>query len=256
MKKRILWISAVLVICLAGLTAWKFFGSSVSTSSGEFFYVKTGATVDQVKQDLVDKKYISGKLWFNLASKVLRFKNAKPGRYKITKGMSVFKLIRMLRSGRQAQVNFVVTKFRTLHDLAHKAGNQFEFDSTQVMQFFGNNDTLNHYLLDTNTVMAVVLPYTYTLNWNSTPQKLFQRIYAAYKTYWTYSRRAKADSMNLSQEQLITLASIVEEETNKKADKPLIASVYLNRLAKGMPLHADPTIKIPLKNFLPKKNKG
>ncbi len=255
-KRKVLWIIGALVICLAGFAGWKFFGASVSTASGEFFYVKTGATTDSVRNDLLEKKYISGTLWYNLASKILRFKTTKPGRYKITKGMSLFKLIRMLRSGKQAQVNFVITKIRTMGDFARKAGNQFEFDSVQTLQFFKNPDTLRNYGLDTNNVMAVILPYTYSLNWNSTPQKLFQRIHAAYKNFWTFSRRARADSMNLTPVQIITLASIVEEETNKKSDKPLIASVYLNRLAKGMPLQADPTIKYALKNFTLKRITG
>ncbi|RYD60872.1 MAG: aminodeoxychorismate lyase, partial [Verrucomicrobiaceae bacterium] len=58
-----------------------------------------------------------------------------------------------------------------------------------------------------------------------------------------------ADSLGLTPAQVSTLASIIDEETNADSDRPNIASVYLNRLAIGMPLQADPTVKFALRNF-------
>jgi UPF0755 protein len=159
----------------------------------------------------------------------------------------------MLRAGNQSQVNFVITKIRTREDFARKAGNVFEFDSLQMINFLNNADSLKEYELDSNTVTAVILPYTYTLNWNSSPEKVFQSCYSAYKKFWTKERKIKADSLHLSPIEISTLASIVEEETLKKSDKPTIASVYLNRIRAGMPLQADPTIKFAMKDFTLKR---
>ena len=69
------------------------------------------------------------------------------------------------------------------------------------------------------------------------------------KFWLSNQRREKATKKGLSPYQVYTLASIVEEETNYDSDKSLIASVYLNRLNKTMPLQACPTIKFAMQNF-------
>jgi len=249
MKKRVISIIAVLLILIAAFAGWKIFGPTLSTSNGEFFYIKTGSTYNDVKNELIEKKYLHGSNWFDLTSKALKYKTVKPGRYKITKDMSIFSLVRMLKNGSQTQVSLVITKLRTKEDLARKLGNMFECDSLQVISYLNNPDSIQKFGLDTNTVMASVMPYTYNINWNTTPGKIFQKFYTAYEVFWTKERKEKADSLHINPLQVSTLASIIEEETNNKADKSNIASVYLNRIAKGMPLQADPTLKFAMKNF-------
>lgn len=256
MKKKII-LSVVLLLIVAGaFLGWKLFGSSVSTAGGEFFYIKTGSSYEDVKNELVNKKYIRNSQWFDLASKILRYKKVKPGRYKITRGMSVWKLVRMLRAGNQSQVSFVITKLRTKEDFARRVSKSFETDSLAMINFLNNTDTLKSYGLDTNTVTAVMLPLTYTLNWNSTAEKIFENCFTAYKKFWGKERIIKADSLHLDRIEVTTLASIVEEETLKKDDKPNISSVYLNRIRIGMPLQADPTVKFAMKDFALKRITG
>ena len=248
MKKIITGIFLLLIV-IAGLVAWKLFGPTLSARNEQFLYVKTGYVYDDVKKELTDKRFIRNDRWFDLTSKIIGYKTVKPGRYKITKGMSLFKLVQILRNGSQTPVKLVITKLRTKEDFAGKAGNMFECDSLQVINFLNNNDSLKKYDLNPNTVMAAVMPYTYNINWNTTPGKIFQKFYTAYKNFWTQERKQKADSIHLSTIEVSTLASIIEEETNNKNDKSNIASVYLNRMTAGMPLQADPTIKFAMKNF-------
>ncbi len=256
MKKKIIAGIILLLLIAGGFIGWKFFGPATSVSGGEFLYIKTGSAYADVKKELISRKFINSSQWFDLASKILRYKSVKPGRYKITKGMSLFKLVRMLRAGNQSQVNFIITKIRTKEDFARKAGKQFESDSLQMIFFLNNTDTLSDYGLDTNTVTAVMMPLTYTLNWNSTPEKIFEKCFSAFKRFWTKERLVKADSLRLTRIEVTTLASIVEEETLKKTDKPIMASVYLNRVRIGMPLQADPTIKFAMKDFALKRVTG
>ncbi|HQX97823.1 MAG: endolytic transglycosylase MltG [Chitinophagaceae bacterium] len=256
MKKRIFYVIVLLILIAGAFVAYKFFGPATTTPSGEFFYIKTGATYADVKNELVEKKYINSTTWFDYAKKILRFNTIKPGRYKITKGMSLFKLVRMLRSGDQSKLNLVITKIRTREDLAKKVGNLFEFDSLQMINLLNNNEKLKEYGLDTNTVMAVVMPYTYSEVWNSKPESIFEQFLTAYKKFWNDERKVKADSLKLTPLEVSTIASIVEEETNKKADKYNVASTYLNRVRIGMKLQADPTVKFAMKNFPLKRVTG
>ena len=256
MKKRIITVIILIIIIAGGFMGWKLLGPAGTASGDDFFYIKTGSTYAQVKDELVSSKYINKGIWFDLTSKILRYKKIKPGRYKIAKGTSLVKLVRMLRAGNQSQVNFVITKLRTKEDFARKAGASFEFDSLQMINFLNNTDTLRDYGLDTNTVTAVMMPFTYSLNWNSRPENIFEKCFSAFKRFWTKERLNKADQLQLTRMEVITLASIIEEETLKMTDKQLMASVYINRVRTGMPLQADPTIKFAMKDFTLKRILG
>ena len=253
MIKKIFLYLSVAIVLIAGFLAYKFFGPSVKAEGTQYLFIKTGSGMEDVKKELVDKEFISSATWFTQASKLLKYKNVKPGRYKMSSGMSIFKLVRMLRSGSQTPVNLVITKFRTKEDFARRAGNIFECDSLQVIQFLNNKDSLEKFGVDTTTVMALALPLTYSINWNTTPKKIIQQLHTAWGEFWNTERRQKATQKNLTPVQVSILASIIDEETNKAADKPNVASVYLNRIKTGMPLQADPTIKFAMRNFALKR---
>ncbi|MBL7741688.1 MAG: endolytic transglycosylase MltG [Chitinophagaceae bacterium] len=249
MKKKIILTAVALIFLLAGFLAWKLFGPAVTVNKESYLYVRTGSSLEDVRDELLKNDFIGSSMWFNMASGVVGYKNVKPGRYKLSDGMSMTGLVRMLNNGQQTPVNFVITKIRTKEGLANKIGNAFECDSLQMINFLNDPDSLRSYGLDTNTVMSVAMPFTYDIKWNTPPSRIFQQFYTAYKTFWTADRKQKADSLKLTPLEVSVVASIIDEETNKAVDRPNIASVYLNRIRKGMPLQADPTLKFALKNF-------
>ena len=195
-------------------------------------------------------KIISGTFWFDKISNYIDYpQKVKAGKYKITDGMSLYHLIKMLYSGKQVPVNLVITKLRTKEDLAKKISEIFESDSLTVINFLTNTDSLRQFDVDSNTVMTDVIPNTYTYVWNTPVNKIFSKLYEEEQKFWNNERLEKAQKLQLTPQQVYTLASIVEEETNKQDDKGKIASVYINRLRKGMKLAADPTVKFALKDF-------
>ncbi|MEO8768697.1 MAG: endolytic transglycosylase MltG [Ferruginibacter sp.] len=248
MKKILLFVFIFLVI-FAGYAAWNIFGSTVSPSSNKYFYIKTGASYADVKNNLLDQKIISGGFFFDRVAKQVKYdQRVKPGRYEIKKG-SLIDLIRMLKSGNQSAVRLVINKLRTKEDLASKIGLNFEIDSASVMNFIANNDSLEKYNLDTNTVMTLIIPNSYLFWWNSSLKNILDRFSTQKKNFWEGERTQKATALHLTPEQVYTMASIVEEETIKAEDKGNIASTYINRLEKGMKLEADPTVKYAMRNF-------
>jgi len=260
MKKLLLGIFTLLVIAGAYLL-FIFFKPSVKTGKENtaYFYIASNDDMNAVKKNLHEDHFINGNS-INLVSKILGYKKVRPGRYQLKKGMSLFKLVRMLKNGQQSEVKLVIIKERTKEAFAGKFGKgkkyDSESDSLAMISFLGNNDSLSKYGVDTNTVMAVVMPYTYNLKWNTTPSAIFKQFYTAYQKFWTEERKTLADSLHLNPLEVSTLASIIEEETNKKDDKYNIASTYLNRIKKGMKLQADPTIKFALKDFSLKRVTG
>ena len=249
MKRAILFL--LIVIIIAGIfSAWNIFGPVVSAPTDKYFYIKTGSSYDDVKKSLKQNKILSETFFFDKIALQVNYKNnVKPGRYEIINNSSTAGLVRMLKSGNQSPVKLVINKFRTKEDIASKISRSFECDSVQVIKFLTDNDSLAKYKLDSNTVMTAVIPDTYLLLWNSNFKKIFGRLKTAQEKFWNAERKKKAASKNLTQVQVYTMASIVEEETNKPEDKGLIASVYTNRIARGQKLEADPTVKYAMRNF-------
>jgi len=251
MKGRKVIFLIILLRLIAGLFfGWKIFGPAVHNPAKKFLYIKTGSTYQDVKDSLLKNKMIAGDFWFDQVSKYAGYpEKVKAGKYKINNGMSLYHLVKMLRAGRQTPVNLIITKLRTKEDLAKKISFNFEIDSSSVMDFLNNNQILKEYDVDSNTVLTDVIPNTYTYHWNTSMKNIFKKLYDEHENFWNEERRAKAMQLNLSPSQVYILASIVEEETNKQEDKGKIASVYMNRLKKGMKLAADPTVKFAMRDF-------
>ena len=244
---RLLIIFIALVAIVLG---WFVFGPSINAPENKYFYISTGSDYNKVKEGLNKNHILSYSFLFDELAKFSKYdKHIKPGKYKINDGMSMFNLLRMLRSGRQTPVNLTIIKLHTKEELARKLGENFEFDSTAAINFLTNKDSLSKFDLDTNTVLTTVIPNTYVLLWNTGPSKVFRKLYAQNVKFWNSERKGKATNQHLDEKEIYILASLVEEETNKNDDKGKIASVYINRLNKNMKLAADPTVKYAMKDF-------
>jgi UPF0755 protein len=252
MWKKIV-VSLLSICVLAGLfIGWRFFVSNTDFSGkSKFLYIRTGhANYPEVYRSLSDSNFIKNPSSFDfLANRMGVWNKLRPGKYEIRKGMSLFDIAKMLRNGRQSPVNLVITKVRTKEQLAGMIGRKFESDSLAMINFMTSPDSLKEFELDSNTVMTAVFPNTYTYLWNSSPSTIFTKLYAEYKKVWTPERRRAAQQHGLTPATAYVLASIIEEETNIKEDKGYMASVYMNRINKGIRLGADPTVKFALKDF-------
>ena len=96
---------------------------------------------------------------------------------------------------------------------------------------------------------AAFIPDSYEFYWSSTPANVVTRLLDYRNKFWTDERRSKAKSLGLTPTEVATVASIVEEETAKTDEKPKVARLYLNRIAKGIKLQADPTVKFASGDF-------
>ena len=220
MKKKIIFGTLFFLLAAGGFITWQVFGPTVTSPEGKYFYVRTGSGYAEVKNSLAEQKIISGTFFFDLIAKQIKYPNAvKAGRYQVKNGMSLFGLLRMLRSGKQSPVNFVITKLRTKEDLAQKIANNFECDSAGFLQILNDPQSLQAYHADSNTIMTAVVPNTYSILWNTSPGKILKKLFDEKEKFWNEERMNKANALNLTPEQVYTMASIVEEETNAAEDK-------------------------------------
>ncbi len=249
--KKVLLLIVLLGLLLAAWFGWRFFGPGTAFEGKNYFLlIKTGSNYQDVLALLEKDGVLSSNTVFGIVAEKLDYpQKVKAGRFNIKKGMSLVSIVRMLKNGQQEPVNLVITKLRTREDLASLVGRKLECDSAAFMNYISNADSLKQYQLDSNTLMTTVFPDTYTYFWNTTPSKIVAKFRDSYESFWTAERLQKAKEHGLNPQTAYTLASIVEEETLKKEDKGKIASVYLNRISKGMRLGADPTVKFALRQF-------
>ena len=256
-KQKSPWVKRLLV-ALCALAAGAFvyigfrvFGPNTKTfGDNKFFYVHTGGTYSDVLEGLEQQQIIRSRTSFDWVARELGYpKRVKAGKYKISRGMSNFEIVKLLRSGRQTPVTLTITKLRTKKDLIRKICSNLEADSATMLALLNDQVYLRQFNVDTNTVMCAILPNSFQFYWNTTAEAAFKKIEQGRTEFWNESRREAARHLGLSINQVTILASIVEEESNKNDEKPLISSVYLNRFRKGMRLQADPTVKFALQDF-------
>ena len=225
--KKILLILLIVVVVGGAIAAWMFFGSATNfEGKKETLYIRSdAATKEAVLDSLISNKIIKNKAAFNqVADRLDYWSRIKPGKYEIKSGTNLLNIVRMLRNGQQTPVNLVITKLRTRGDLARLVGNKFETDSAAMMAFLNNEDTVqNKYNLEAETAMTAVLPDTYTLLWNSSPESIFDKLFRESQRFWTEERKEKAQAQSLTPQEVYTVASIVEEETNAAAEKGEVA---------------------------------
>ena len=216
-----------------------------------FHYTKDAGGLDALADTLMAKKIIREPWSFKLIATILKVEDRmKSGRFMVKRHTSLLNIIRMLRNNRQATVKLVLNKVRTKGELAKLIAEQFEKDSATVMTFLTSNDSLKAFQTDTTQLFTLLIPNTYEFYWSSSMDQIFSKLQKEQVHFWSeHNRIQKAAAKGMSQNQIYTLASIVEEETNYDSDKSLIASVYQNRLKQQMPLQACPTIKYAMQDF-------
>lgn len=251
--KRILAWAFLLVVFAGSVTAWLLFGSTTNfEEKSRYFIIREGQTDKAAVLALLkDENIVSRTTGLQIiGSLTTLWPKLKVGKYEVKKGQSAFSIARMLRNGKQAELKLVINKIRTKADLAKLIGKQFSTDSVQTMAFLSSNDSLIQLGTDTTLLFTQIIPDTYIFYWNTPLIKIMRKLKDRSEQFWQQNNRlAKAQSKGLTQTDAYTLASIVEEETNFDSDKYKIASVYLNRLDKGMPLQACPTIKYAMQDF-------
>ena len=220
------------------------------TEEKTYLCIPDSSNFNDVVTILENEAKVGNTLAFKQVSGLLQYgAKIRAGRYELKTGMNNFQLVRILRSGRQKPVQLSFNNIRTKEQLASRLGVQLMADSTTILQLLNDSAFLSTYNLNPNTSISLFIPNTYEVFWNTNAKELFERMNKEYLKFWTEERKAKADSIPLTQSEVSTLASIVEEETNNKTDRPMVAGLYINRLRIEMPLQADPTVKFAVGDF-------
>jgi UPF0755 protein len=215
-----------------------------------YVYIPTGATYEQAMDSVESSGVIIDPLSLRFMAKLMDYDElVKPGRYKLESGWGNRQLIGVLRTGQQTPVKLTFTNVRLRSQLAEKLAAEVEPSEEEIDALLSDPEYLGTLDFDTTNVVSMFIPNTYEVYWTITAKELMERMKSEYDKFWTEERLEKAEKLNLTQQQVSTLASIVQAETIKNDEKPRVAGVYLNRLEKGMLLQADPTVVFGVGDF-------
>lgn len=248
--KKLLWAVALLGLIIAGYFAYFVYTAMFKPNTAfindvAYIFVPTNASYDQVRSQLeplltdIDK--------FDALAKQKKYiTNIKAGKYAIKKGMNNNDIINSIRSN-NIPVKVSFNNQETFSNLAGRISTQIEADSLSLLNAMTSEDFIKSNGFEVRTALGMYIPNSYEFFWNTSADQFRDRMLKEYHRFWNETRMEKAKALELSPNQIIALASIVQKETAKIDERPRVAGVYINRLKTGMPLQADPTVIYAIK---------
>ncbi len=250
-KKYLLLFAILFIVTLGAILFWgwrNLVSSPFEISETVYIYVRPMDTEATIKSQLTDVAKARSLHGWTMARWLTDFQ-PHTGRYAIEPGEPLITVFRRLKHGQQTPVRFTIPSVRRLEKLAGVMAQKLMLDSADVAFAFSDSIFASNYGYKVATLPALFIPNTYELYWNTSLEAFMERMQRENATFWgAQGRDEAARQMGMSHEEVITLASIVDEETANNAEKPRVAGMYLNRLRTEMPLQADPTVKFALHN--------
>ncbi|MFK5958210.1 MAG: endolytic transglycosylase MltG [Lutibacter sp.] len=249
--KKLFLLIFGLLIAIGSTLAYNYYNKiyNPNTTREGFIYIPTNSNFKDV-QNLV-RPFLKRVKTFNWVAIKKNYPNTiKSGKYHISTGLNNNELVNLLRSGKQTTVNLSFNNQDTFEKLAGRISIQIEPDSITILKALTDLNFIEEAGFKNNTAIGMYIPNTYEFYWNTSAIEFRTKMLNEYHKFWNSTRKEQAKKLNLSINEVITLASIVQKETTNKNERPMVARLYINRLNDKWPLQADPTIIFALKKEL------
>ena len=241
-----LFVSFIILVVVA-VVAYVYLSEKYE-GDDQWIYIDKDCSDTQLKDSLKSKlgEDFGGKVYQLWSMRDDYIKNNQ-GAYKIKRGTSAWKISKDILENHQTPVKVIFNNVRTMEQLAQRVSKNMQFNEAEFLA--ACDSVLSQNGFKKEEVPAVFFPDSYEFYWNAKPALVIERMLKYYNKYWSEENVAKAKLLGLSPIEVSTIASIVEEETNKADERPKVARLYLNRVKKGMKLQADPTVKFAIGDF-------
>lgn len=246
---KIVAVVVVVVLVAAGVTGWQAYKMLMREPAVDetcWVYISDGVADDAngvlqgrtVRWALdyydYDKKLAEGRL---------------DGAYRLEAGASAMAVARQIVRHQQTPVRVAFNNIRLKEQWAGRVALKLRCDSIQLLRALTDTAFLREADMDEANIIGVLLPDTYEVYWNTSPEDLVARMLKEYRRFWNEKRVAQAEGLGLTPQEVTILASIAEEETLDRSERGVVGRLYWNRLQLMMPLQADPTVKFALGDF-------
>ncbi|MFA8341537.1 MAG: endolytic transglycosylase MltG [Rhodothermaceae bacterium] len=256
LKKRVLFLGTLGT--LTGLFFYIFFTPTHYKQIGPVeFFIQKGATLTSVVDQLYKTKVINSKLAFKAAALMSNAETGiKAGRYEIPNGLSYFGLVDLIIKGQPEEATLVtIQEGIWQHNLAKLFAKEMNIDEDEFNVLSKDQQFIKSLGINSSTLEGFLLPDTYYFNNSSTAEDILRKLYRETQKFFNDTLKDKMKARGMTMKEVLTLASIVDGETNIESEFKTIAGVYHNRLKKGMRLQADPTVQYLIRTKRRRANK-
>lgn len=260
-KNRIVILAASIIAALtsiaiisSGILYYIVTSPQINLEETAYIYIYPHDNSDSVINKIKKAAQPSSTIGFKILAEHNKFDQRKrSGKFAIKDKDSWRTIYSRIISKEQTPVKVVVPSVRTSEQLSKAVSQQLMFDSLAIQELLSSKVFIEGIGYTLATFPTLILPNTYEFYWNTEPEQFIIRMMRERKKFWNEERLAKAKAINMTPEEVATLASIVDEETNNDAEKPIVAGLYINRLKRNIPLQADPTVKFAIGDFTRKR---
>ena len=209
-----------------------------------------GYTLKDVAKVLEERKIIDHPdIFMLLAILTGHEEDLKAGMYRFEGELSLYRITDAIIQGRVATRRITIPEGYTFADITVYLSRQLAVDEGEIRPLETDRDLLACLGLDTPSLEGFLFPDTYTIPIDATPRQILEWMIRRYHEVFSDSLRTRASSLGLTQLEAVTLASIIERETRIETERRMISGVFHNRLGRGMPLEADPTVRYALGKY-------
>ncbi len=258
-KRKVL--AAVIVVFSTLLSSFAFYAYQMLNTPNilvekedRSFIIDKGATFKDVQNALYEGGYVNDLVSFSFLARLMKYdESVKYGHYLLKKEMSNLQAIRMLRAGLQEPVTITFNNVRLMSEMPEKLSKYIQLSEEELTELLLSDSVASTYGFTRDNFISMFIPNTYEVYWTVSGKELLDRMHLEYEMFWSEKRKEKAKALNMTPVQVSTLASIVQAESIKKEESAKIAGLYINRLKRGIPLQADPTLVFALGDFTIKR---
>lgn len=256
-RKRKAGFITLFVLVLLAIAVYYLYGKLFSRvelkdKNYTYLYIKREDGLDDVIGELKSEDILENAESFEWLAKQMGLEKAiHPGKYRIANGMTARQIVNLIKYNKQEKVKLTFnSQIHNLEEFVSYTDEKLELSEDELEEFLADDQKLfDNFKLDPDNAFALVVPGVIEVSWAVSADELFEVLQERYQKLWNSSRNLQAKKLGFSIAEIATIASIVQCESPVESEQEKIAGVYINRLKKGMPLQADPTLVFANKNF-------
>ncbi len=211
--------------------------------------INQGESLTTISSKLLKSGVITNEELFGLAIKIMGLEKSIPaGSYRFNNVNVNKDIIKRLVYGSPEVKRVTLLEGWNIKQVSSHLSTEMSFEHKKLLEVINDKEFIQSLELGSDNLEGYLYPETYYFFDGETEHSVIKRLVNEYKKFWSNKNISKADSMNLTQHEIVTLASIIEGEAIYDSERPIISAVYHNRLRKGMKLQADPTVQYIIKD--------
>ncbi len=253
---RFLFVACFLFLCVVGWVGTYAFTAAPGNGDPVTVYIPRGSGVIRIQYLLSREHLVKEDPRFLLLVRILQLTNRlKAGEFVFSSNMTPLEVLQVLEKGRPVRHSIVIREGLTMAEIAALLTSKTWIDGERFLQLSRNPDKIAAFGIEADSLEGYLFPDTYSMVRGETDaDRLIDTMVGRFQSLYERIRseadpQKKKAAAKLSRHEVVTLASIIEKETGRAEERPLISRVFLNRLTRGMRLQADPTVIYGLVDF-------